>query len=642
MVLCGVLAIAFLVAAVVLIHRQQPTGKLALAGSVLLFVAAVILRPVADVPVDLDATRLEAQVPKQEAANGYISSKACRDCHPDQHASWSRSFHRTMTQVVTPETMAAPAEEFRSNLHGRDFHFFAENDRFFIDVVDPDWDAERVKVGLTTISENESPPYVRRQVVMSTGSHHYQSYWINGAKGNRLWRAPWMYHIQRERWIPLLDTFIAPPANHRFVQSWNDSCIHCHSVAGEPGRGNTEIPRTTMGEAGIACESCHGPGKKHVENQQRLLDSGRPDSKEHPWIVNPARLDHRRSSEVCGQCHSLTDFDSTKRRTFVPGDKLADSVVVSRYEDEHVQQADDLRDSYWADGTMRVAGREFSALQESACYQKGELSCLTCHSMHRFEDRDDQLALSMRTDAACLKCHETFAANVSAHTHHDPDSAGSRCYNCHMPHTSFGIFKAIRSHRIDSPTSAMTLKHGRPNACILCHTDQTMPRIDQKLVDWYGHEPAVTSELAAEISPAIAFLVSGDAIQRAVLAWNFGRKETREASGEDWQLPILAELLNDPYPVVRAVAGQTISEYPGTETFRYDFLAPADERQTFRKALIKLWETKRSSSGLRQRLADQPLSRFRPLMLKQSGERDTIRLQKLMQFRDDREIYFAE
>src|SRR5438552_10040696 len=37
--------------------------------------------------------------PRQDRSDGYVSSRTCEACHPDQYQSWHRSFHRTMTQV---------------------------------------------------------------------------------------------------------------------------------------------------------------------------------------------------------------------------------------------------------------------------------------------------------------------------------------------------------------------------------------------------------------------------------------------------------------------------------------------------------------------------------------------------------------
>jgi len=420
------------------------------------------------------------------------SSQACVECHAEEHSSWSGSYHSRMTHVVSPETMAAPAEEARFTMHGREFRFLPEKDRFLIETVDPERDEERHKVGLEIISENEKPARVRRQIVMSTGSHHLQTYWINGTQGNRLWRAPWVYHIQLERWIPLLDTFLVPPINHRNVSDWNDNCIHCHSTGGEPGLETAELPATRVGELGIACEACHGPGRKPVEHQKSLRESGMTTSLPDSTIVNPLRLSHRQSAEVCGQCHSANQFDSLHWKPYLPSERLGDAITLHRFQDEAVQGSRNLRDSFWADGTMRVDARDFSSLETSACYQQGEISCLSCHSMHGYESPDDQLAVDML-------------------------------------HTSFVLFKAIRSHRIDSPTTAVTLDHGRPNACVLCHVDRATPWIDARLVEWYGHEKAKVSEMAEELSPAVAFLISGRSLPGISVVRNRGLP--RETTG---------------------------------------------------------------------------------------------------------------
>src|SRR5437867_4685634 len=54
----------------------------------------------------LEVSRKESReklpLPRREP---YVSSAACRACHPQQYASWHRSFHRTMTQVASPESV---------------------------------------------------------------------------------------------------------------------------------------------------------------------------------------------------------------------------------------------------------------------------------------------------------------------------------------------------------------------------------------------------------------------------------------------------------------------------------------------------------------------------------------------------------
>jgi hypothetical protein len=576
----------------------------------------------------------EPRLPEKKLFGGYVSASSCQECHPDQYSTWHDSFHRTMTQAVSKETVAAPLsdDEIVLKSRGRTYRFSEDRNRFFVEMVDPEKDLIARRKGWPM------PPdanHIRREIVMSTGSHHYQTYWVNGSRGNQLWQVPWIYHLKDERWIPVEDAFIAPPGDYRRITDWNDNCIQCHSVGGRPNyRDADQLYQTQVVDFGIACEACHGPGEDHVrfhksppEARDRLTDR----------IVNPMELNHRRASQVCGQCHSSSLADQAEflafGHRFRPGDDLTDSRTINDYDDEVVQSRPSLSDAFWGDGTIRLAGREYNGLHLSACFLEGEASCLSCHSLHSYESRDDQLGPIMRTDTACLQCHENYAPDLSAHTHHAPESAGSRCYNCHMPHSSFGLFKSIRSHRIDSPTAKMTTESGRPNACMLCHADRSLPWIGRHLTDWYGHEPAPISDFAREHSAAVMFLLSGDAVQRAVTAWNLGKEATRAASGEDWQVPLLAELLNDSYSVVRYVAIHSLRKYPGMDALEYDFLAPEAERDLARRQALEIWDATKPDSFPSERAK---------VLISPDGQVDEDRIRRLQRLRDDRPIVLPE
>ncbi|MCH8276099.1 MAG: AAA family ATPase, partial [Bacteroidetes bacterium] len=95
-------------------------------------------------------------------------------------------------------------------------------------------------------------------------------------------------------------------------------CIVCHTTLGKtafdtPYRSEpfeTQAIDTTVAEFGIACESCHGPAQVHVEaNRNPLRRYGLHVTDDaDPTIVLPTRLDPERSSQVCGQCHSVWEF----------------------------------------------------------------------------------------------------------------------------------------------------------------------------------------------------------------------------------------------------------------------------------------------------------------------------------------------
>ena len=56
--------------------------------------------------------------PRNGGPEGYVSSDTCRTCHPAHYESWHRSYHRTMTQLATPETLLADFSQQRLQLAG--------------------------------------------------------------------------------------------------------------------------------------------------------------------------------------------------------------------------------------------------------------------------------------------------------------------------------------------------------------------------------------------------------------------------------------------------------------------------------------------------------------------------------------------
>jgi len=163
--------------------------------------------------------------PIQAADDGYASSDGCQQCHPSQFASWRASYHRTMTQIATPDSVVAnfddvlvtqvPSRPMRLEQRGREL--WAELD-------DPDWDGA-----------GAAPPRITRQVVMTTGSHHQQIYWYATGHGRLLGQLPAIRLIADDRWIPRRSAVMHPP-NVPLVSesgSWNAVCVSCHTTQGK-------------------------------------------------------------------------------------------------------------------------------------------------------------------------------------------------------------------------------------------------------------------------------------------------------------------------------------------------------------------------------------------------------------------------
>ena len=581
-----------------------------------------------------ERTQFYASVPREGRPGGYVSSDKCQSCHPDQYASWHRSFHRTMTQYATPEAVRGKFEGQTLELEGQSYKFERRGDEFWVEMLDPDWKLE----SMANQGKPPSTPATRvwKRLGITTGSHHMQAYWVPSAKGNLQFNLPFSFLFEDQRWVPRNDTFLMDPKFPAPVQLWNANCIQCHATAGQPKPDPQDhsMVRTQLGEIGIACEACHGPAEKHVAlntNPARRLARHREGK--DPTVVNPGHLSHLASSQVCGQCHSIKSipkiaewkYDGFKYR---PGDDLETLTPIIRATEKPKEQDPKfIEERYWSDGMVRVSGREFNGLVESPCFQKGTMSCVSCHSLHE-SDPDDQLAKGMESNAACTQCHKDLKPN---HTHHAQASSGSVCYNCHMPHTTYGLMKAIRSHQIDSPSVRATLATGRPNACNLCHLDKTLAWTAEKLTDWFGAKTPDLSQEQKTTSAAALLTLRGDAGQRALLAWHMGWKPAREASGERWLAPYLGQLLEDPYSTVRYIARRSLRTLPGFADFEVDYIGPAADRARARQSVWAKCEQV------------QKLDRSGPeVLIRPDGQIEQQTWQRLLSQRDDKSMYLQE
>ena len=207
---------------------------------------------------------------------------------------------------------------------------------------------------------------------------------------------------------------------------------------------------------------------------------------------------------------------------------------------------------------------------------------------------DDQLKTGMKTSAACLQCHPSLGEDISAHTHHSPGSSGSDCYNCHMPHTSLGLLKAVRSHTISSPAAKATGTSGKPNACNLCHLDKTLEWTAGKLSEWYGQpKPALGAE-DSSIAASILWALRGDAAQRALAAWSMGWKPALEASTPDWMVFYLVEqMFDDDYDAIRYIAQRSLRSHSGFSRFEFDHMNPGRYEQTVMRKVMQTWSSRK-------------------------------------------------
>ncbi|MBZ0122095.1 MAG: cytochrome c family protein, partial [Sandaracinaceae bacterium] len=219
---------------------------------------------------------------------GFAGSGACRRCHPSHYQSWARTYHRTMTQEASPESVLGNFDGARLRYGGVDAELARTEGGGF-------------EMRFWAMGRSMG----RARVVRTVGSHRYQQYLAQD--GDVLFRLPLAWHVEERRWIHMNGAFLTPDPvpiagviaredYHRHVTRWNDNCVFCHNVGPNPGVSGeppgTERFQTRVAELGVACEACHGPGAEHARangnplRRYALHAGGQAD----PSIVNPERL----------------------------------------------------------------------------------------------------------------------------------------------------------------------------------------------------------------------------------------------------------------------------------------------------------------------------------------------------------------
>jgi tetratricopeptide (TPR) repeat protein len=370
-------------------------GRRIVLALLVLFAAGVALglwlRPGLPRPGDDDED--EADRGKAVVNPGYVGATACAECHARRVEDFQKTRHFL---ACTPASgVRAPGFAPGRGVHpSRDpklhFEMTRSADEFL---------AAAVQVAPRGVERREH----RIALVYGAGGKADEMYFA--WQGDRLYNLPvaWLYPFGC--WGNAVDSIQPREATA--------SCVECHNTwaAHVPGTSN-QYRRDDM-ILGVTCERCHGPGREHVEQQRR-----HPDGSARA-ILHPGTLPRERLLEVCTQCHG-----NVKRRgpafSYRPGQPLEACyrTVQNKYPEEE-QVANQVR-----------------YLRQSKCFQKSELTCITCHDPHR----PPQPAAARR---ACIRCHDAAACTEQPRL-----SAAVRgdCVGCHMPAR---IWMNVRFHTAD-------------------------------------------------------------------------------------------------------------------------------------------------------------------------------------------------
>jgi tetratricopeptide (TPR) repeat protein len=235
------------------------------------------------------------------------------------------------------------------------------------------------------------------------------------------------------------------------MYTFNTGCYRCHiSQLNTNYDLATETYHTTWREAGINCETCHGPAGEHIRIFKNLKEGEEPNE---VGLIVTSHFTQAQNNDSCATCHAKM---SPITPSYLPGDKYFDNYTITTLEDR----------DFYPDGRSLGENYTMTGWMMNPCIQKSELHCVTCHtSSGRDRNRDNP-------NQACLVCHPNRNEDWEAHTGHTVE-AGLTCISCHAPKRQF-VGRFLRSdHSFRPPMPEATIRFGSPNACNQCHTDKT-------------------------------------------------------------------------------------------------------------------------------------------------------------------------
>lgn len=452
----------------------------------------------------------------------FAGSEACGECHSDKLERWHDDWHARALSPATDQYVRGTFDE--THFQGASSEAWMSRDR---------------------------GEYVMRTEPASGPAQNYRVEWLIGGKRMQdavttfpdgRWQVlPVYYHVTGKEWVDYnekkqgLVTKDHPFFWTNFRRTANHECLDCHTSGLDVRYDRTTHQWSTkFADAGVACESCHGPGARHAA------------TKAAADIVRPDELDRDRSLAVCGNCHGprepIYPFLDAKHR-FRPGDSYDEKLRPLAIVDGRERSGE-----FFADGRPSSSSFEYQALLESRCYMQGEATCLSCHTAPHDKQVSAELKPSRHPgvlpgDETCRNCHANVFAAGAQHTHHTTQAAQS-CIACHMPPVVTGVLDRFADHTLDVPNPRNTVAHGVPNACNVCHGDKTPQAMQAAITSWWPNAAARQSR-RARLADAIDEKTASDS-KAALIAVMNDRGEAPILRGAAAQL--LAQRFPDDAP----------------------------------------------------------------------------------------------
>ena len=225
----------------------------------------------------------------------------------------------------------------------------------------------------------------------------------------------------------------------------SETCAACHEPQFQNFDGTKHGKLHTISSwkgKVVGCESCHGPGKAHVESAGDVTK-----------IVSFKKLDAKAGAETCLGCHAGKESHNNYRR----GEHWRNNIGCVECHSAHGPPPGNFRSGSTTnvgEVSAQNPGQATAKMLTSnepqlcmACHNEtksqfskpfhhkvleGTMKCSDCHNPHGgFEQKQTKLALG--ADASCIKCHANKQGPFVFE--HGPLKLEG-CTTCHTPHGS--------------------------------------------------------------------------------------------------------------------------------------------------------------------------------------------------------------
>ncbi len=489
----------------------------------------------------------------------FVGSAECSQCHSAEYDAWIESHHSWALREAKPENVFGDFDDVSVEFGGITTRFFRKGDAYFVE---------------TNGKNGASTEY---EIKYTVGVEPLQQYLVETRNG-RLQALDLAWDTDKRRWFHLYPDDITDAGDGFHwtgpYKNWQARCATCHQTNFKKKYDRqADGYQSTWSELTVGCEACHGAGQAHVSWAQnpRMFNPGQLTEADAKGLL-VAFLDgkggQKSEIEICAGCHSRREALDPDSQT--PGADFNDQFNLAL-----------LRTgTYHPDGQIDDEVYVFGSFLQSKMNANG-VKCSNCHEVHSGN-------LIAEGNAVCTQCHNPQGRDgfptlrladydTPEHQNHPQNTEGLQCVACHMPAKNYMIVDPRRDHSFRIPRPDLSVKIGTPNACNICHADQSAQWAADWVSKWFPDGRSGSPHFGEVLKAAESFNDPGTGerlveitkdqeaagIVRATAIASLARRMDEAVAQE------LLPLLGDTEPLVRAAVVRALASAPSGLRARY-------------------------------------------------------------------------